>query len=175
MGKGTTSKAASKTASKVTRRKPRKVKFNEITQTDSGNEMSTSVIETQRIQSNAFKPNPKNKYSIRNYELTSDKNREPYHITHFQTKDEHITAKIERDHEKGSNPKWKIEYIDDNGNKIENPSWKIKSINKEEQQATWCQTLGAMCAYSAIAFGVYSTINAGKTRRLKKKKTKRRY
>jgi hypothetical protein len=151
----------------------RTVSFNQVTQTDSGNEMSTNEIVEKRIKSNELKPS-KN-YLIQNIGYTSNQNRQQHDITHFQTKHEHITAKFERDNEKGTNKKWKIEYVDENGNQIANPDWKIKSINKKTKQATWCDTAGAICALSFIAFGLYSTINAGKTRRLKKSKTKRRY
>lgn len=169
MGKGNNTKKYTSlrlpTLRKTDNKTSRAVTFNEITETDSGNEMPTNEIEKQRIKSNKLKPD-KN-YLTQNIGFTSNKNREPYDRKHFQTKYEHITAKFERDNEK-------IEYVDENGNQIANPDWKIKSINKNT--ATWCDTAGKICAFTFIVLGIGSTlINAGKTRRLKKKKTKRRY
>ena len=180
MGKGNNTKKYTslrlptlrKTDRKNTNKTSRAVSFNEITETDSGNEMFTNEIEKQRIKLNELKPD-KN-YLTQNIGFTSNKNREPYDRKHFQTKYENITAKFEKETERGTNKKWKIEYVDENGNQIANPDWKIKSINKNT--ATWCDTAGKICALTFIVLGIGSTlINAGKTRRLKKKKTKRRY
>jgi hypothetical protein len=158
-----------RSSNRKTNKSSRNVIFNPVTETDSGTEMETANIETERRISNSRKPS--NKYLIQNIDFTSNKNREPYNISHFQSKHEKVTAMLEKKQEQGQNARWEIKYVDDG---TKNRDWKITSIDEEQNRVTWCDIAG-VCAYSALALAVGYNMTAGKTRRHKKRKTKRRY